>query len=258
MDFLVISFQGKGEAFTFWLTDEDKSVRKERVRAASAVKCHGDEKQRQCCSNSEHRPLVHSASVDIPVAFGSVDSLGSKRRLSRDHEPQRRLSPEGGFFEIFKESDIPHHRGSLRSSFHRRRSLDSRPRSREVSREIVNANGCISNLGGTVSHHRGQSLNEKNHPPIRPKTEPLNVSQKEMTRVPSIVVDSHQTEPEIYTETDCLLDSGLCSEHSTKETSPDDFSSTIPNSREMKDYKNGDKVKSDDCPVKIVETSMMA
>lgn len=207
-------FQGKGEVFTYWLVDEDKSVRQARLRASAAYKCHGDPTQKPCCVSPEHRSLTYSISNEDTGHCDAMDSPRSKRPMSRDRE--RRLSPEGGFFEIFKESENVSIRGSGRSSsFHRRRSLEGRPRSREVSKEVVNVNGYIAN---SDPPRRVKSTTEKSR-----VSASKTGSQRETPRVPSIVVDSHQNEADIFTETDCLLDSGLCSEHSTKDRSPGDL-----------------------------------
>lgn len=132
-------------------------------------------------------------------SWGDVNR-GSPRSQRRSWR-ERKLSPEGNFFEMLRDSDSAsvrsnHARGS---SFRRRRSLDSRPRSKEIPRDFATANGGVFN--------KHESL----------KNTYSDVKDTE-GQLPSIIVDeSRHNDDNVAEETDRLLGS----RRSVKDTAPE-------------------------------------
>ncbi len=221
-------FQGKGEVFTYWLISEDENVREQRLLVTNpnmeflrnnelCVPTPPEHKKGKY--NKDHR---NSSFSDI----NNESPKGGRRRSCKE----KKLSPEGNFFDIVRETDVSSQRsGSVRTSFRRRRSLDSRPRSKEFNKqEVINVNGCLFNH----QHSTDAGSPPNNDTPKYP-------SSKELQRLPSIVVDNPNTDSEVYVpkETDRLLDSGVPSDRSNNDTTPDQ---SYPSTQEMVPMKSPD------------------
>ena len=127
------------------MVGEDKSVREKRLTKflAEFEASSDSEDFKNSCSppiapkTTKTREFLNSSWSDV--------NRGSPRSNRRSWKERKVV--EGNFFEMLRDPDTAsvrsaHQRGS---SFRRRRSLDSRPRSKEISRDQNTANGGVIN-----------------------------------------------------------------------------------------------------------------
>ncbi len=163
---------------------------------------------------------------------GEKSSCGSHGSLKSDLTPNRprhgsgtfeqsQLTPDGNLFEFLRDSDSHKTHGVSTGSFHkRRRSFEGRI----MNKDFINHNGNLhkhdSDSGVPFStHHRNKDRLAK-------------ADSKDLgTHVPSIVVESPMSEPEVIEppcETDCLLDKTVSNQNPTSKEMPSSTISALP------------------------------